>query len=368
MTKHVVRIPFVAVLFLLFFVTQPLPAADVPSEMVCAPPPNDGPVWVSAIVPLQHSERLLYSIEGLSGSTLEIRYRVGTELQVTETLDLASVELPVSGMTGPAAPPRDLPLVQKGGETAAPPAERRAAVQGPRVLELLALNADTTRELHRLAREGAAIELDVLLDGKLRETIAFDTLVQRSVTLREAPMVPVVAASKVSGPGVAAGPRRLRVGTNEYLENCWECTESHPCETECGYDPGKGGPTTCGEYGAPCEPYCSPSWTSGEWWGPWQYVSTTWSGGECLLTWTGHRWHSRRVTTYRRERIRRTTTCPNSPSCSGCYDTESVIDVQYGYSYCYAETGGSCFNGQTPCCSTCSVYGWTACTNSFPCF
>lgn len=366
MTKHSVRVPFVAVLSLLFLLTSPLLAGSEPTEAICAPPPNDGPVWASAMVPLQQSERLLYSIEGLSG-TLRIHYRFGGKVQVTELLDLARVALPERGLTGPGAPPRDVPQVLKGDEPTARP-ERREIVAGPRVIELLALNADTTRELHRLAREGAAIEIDVLHDGSLRETITFDALVARSATLREGPMVPVFAESKVSGAGVVASPRRSRVGTNEYLENCWECTSSHPCDTECGYDPGKGGPTTCGEYGSPCEPYCSPSWTSGEWWGPWQYVSTTWSGGECLLTSSGYRWHDRQVTTYRRERIRRTTTCPNSPSCNGCYDTESVIQVQYGYSYCYGWPGGTCFNGQTPCCSTCSIYGWSACTNSFPCF
>lgn len=34
-----------------------------------------------------------------------------------------------------------------------------------------------------------------------------------------------------------------------YLEECWMCTEETPCDTECGWEPGKGGPVTCGEYG-----------------------------------------------------------------------------------------------------------------------
>jgi len=34
-----------------------------------------------------------------------------------------------------------------------------------------------------------------------------------------------------------------------YLPECWMCTTSTPCETECGWEPGKGGPVTCGEYG-----------------------------------------------------------------------------------------------------------------------
>lgn len=36
---------------------------------------------------------------------------------------------------------------------------------------------------------------------------------------------------------------------------CWEvCTPVPlvPCDTECGWDPGKGGPVTCAEQGLPC--------------------------------------------------------------------------------------------------------------------
>jgi hypothetical protein len=39
-----------------------------------------------------------------------------------------------------------------------------------------------------------------------------------------------------------------------YLPNCNDCTWDLPCDTECGYDPGKGGPVTCGEYGGICTP------------------------------------------------------------------------------------------------------------------
>ncbi|HEX6902522.1 MAG TPA: hypothetical protein VF789_22570 [Thermoanaerobaculia bacterium] len=37
--------------------------------------------------------------------------------------------------------------------------------------------------------------------------------------------------------------------STSYLPNCADCTRTTPCDTECGYDPGKGGPVTCGEYG-----------------------------------------------------------------------------------------------------------------------
>ena len=45
----------------------------------------------------------------------------------------------------------------------------------------------------------------------------------------------------------------------DYLPNCNDCTYDMPCDTECGYDPGKGGPVTCGEYGGICTPRCPPS-------------------------------------------------------------------------------------------------------------
>ena len=36
-------------------------------------------------------------------------------------------------------------------------------------------------------------------------------------------------------------------------DDCWlVCNSSVPCDTECGWDPGKGGPVTCGEQGLPC--------------------------------------------------------------------------------------------------------------------
>lgn len=68
---------------------------------------------------------------------------------------------------------------------------------------------------------------------------------------------------------VAASALLVSAGPAAAAE-CWEiCTSSTPCDTECGYDPGKGGPTTCGEYGAACDPgtpTCTPYY---------QVVSTT---------------------------------------------------------------------------------------------
>jgi hypothetical protein len=36
---------------------------------------------------------------------------------------------------------------------------------------------------------------------------------------------------------------------SSYLPSCGDCTLDTPCWEECGWEPGKGGPVTCGEYG-----------------------------------------------------------------------------------------------------------------------
>ena len=368
-------VAIVVVLVVLTFFSQPLLAQRIAvqanPERVCPPPPDasGSSPWVSSFVPLQASERLIYALAELSAGSLEVRYRVNGTLHLTEVIDLTKMRFPERTAESPDAIPGTggfLQLQKRADGAALPP--RREAVEARPVIELLALHPDSTRQLHRLAREGGAIEMDILHDGRLRESISFVELVSRGAELRQGSLLPVFAPPQVSGPGKVGGARRQRVATNEYLENCWECTTSHPCDTECGYDPGKGGPTTCGEYGAPCEPWCAPSYTSGEWWTSWTLYSTGYGFGECLHTWFGYRWHNERIATYRRERIRRTTTCPNSPSCNGCYDTEAVIDVQYSYISCYEETGAGCFNGSMPCCSTCSVYGWSTCTSGSNCF
>jgi hypothetical protein len=54
-------------------------------------------------------------------------------------------------------------------------------------------------------------------------------------------------------PGAKVGTPAPILAT--YLPNCNDCTWDLPCDTECGYDPGKGGPVTCGEYGGICTPW-----------------------------------------------------------------------------------------------------------------
>jgi hypothetical protein len=356
----------VVALFVLTLVTLPLLAAPEIPQAACPPPAEENTAYVSAITPLQTSERILYSIAGLTGGTLEIRYSVSGRLYLTETIDLSAIELPLRTNSGNApanAAPRK--------------AEPQALIQtterlaGTPVIELLTQHPDTMRELHRLANDGMAIDVQIRYAGQHRETAAFAGLALRSAQLLGEQYVPLFAPSMVNGPGEVKSARRLKAATNEYLENCWECTESHPCSTECGYDPGKGGPVTCGEYGAPCEPWCAPGpYTSGEWWTGWTYVSTGLYETQCFASTAGSfgTQYRKRGTTYRRERIRRTTTCPNSPSCNGCYDTESVIQVQYSTSYCWEQYGG-CLYPVVPCCGACGVSSfdcsnnWSTCQN-----
>lgn len=349
-----------SVLFLTLFALPLLAAGEIP-KAVCPPPADDaaGVSYVSAITPLQTSERVLYAISGLSGGMLELRYHVSGKLHLTETIDLSAVELPLrtNSASAPANGPRK--------------ADPQALVQsyeqlkGTPVIELLTQHPDTMRELHRLANDGMVIDVEILHAGQRREMAGFADLTLRSAQILGQQYIPLFAPSLVSGPGEVKSTRRLKAATNEYLENCWECTESHPCDTECGYDPGKGGPVTCGEYGAPCEPYCPSSYTSGEWWTAWTYVSTGLYDTRCFASSAGSfgTEYKKRGTTYRRERIRRTTTCPNSPSCSGCYDTESVIEVQYSTSYCWEQYGG-CLYPDVPCCGTCGVSTWD-CSNNW---
>jgi len=346
--------------------TFPMLAA-APAPLAACPPPADdagSTAYVSSITPLQTSERIFYSIVGMTGGTLEIRYSVGGRLHVTENVDLSAIELPVR--TDTAAAPANAP------RKADPQAliQTDALFAGTPVIELLTLHPDTLRELHRLANDGVAIDVEILYAGQFRERASFAELALRGSQLLGETYIPLFAPSMVSGPGEVKSARRLKAATNEYLENCWECTENHPCETECGYDPGKGGPVTCGEYGAPCEPTCIGSYTSGEWWTGWTFVSTSLGASKCIVRSFGSGsfgdlWRER-TTTYRRERIRRTTTCPNAPSCNGCYNTEAVIQVQYSSSVCWENTYSTCSFPVTPCCYRCGMS--SVCDSAFGCW
>lgn len=354
----------------------PAAAAGAPSANICPPPVSDGSVgaWITASKPLQPSERLVYGLAGLPAEgLLEIRYLVDGKLHLTETINLAQMELPLR--EGTKAPARKRSSFEFGGfvqeqkeDAAARQLVRDERAQGKRVIELLAFHPDTVSSLHVLASEDADIDLEVSYNGRVREKISLPELLGRSAAMRgESVILPMFAPSVVSGPGIIGARRTPRVSTNDYLPDCGDCTSTTPCETECGWDPGKGGPVTCGEYGV-CQATCAPSWTANEYWTAWTYYSSGYGPTKCLLTSAGSRTHNELITTYRRERIRVTTTCPNSPSCNGCYQSQSVIQVQFSNSYCYQDTFFSCFNGQMPCCATCSVYGWSTCGYGGGCF
>jgi hypothetical protein len=199
--------------------------------------------------------------------------------------------------------------------------------------------------------------------------MSFDDLVSRTAAIRQQPFVPLLTLSSITGPASALR-RSPRIAKNDYLPSCGDCTSTTPCETECGWDPGKGGPVTCGEFGGVCQATCPSSYTYGEYWTGWSYYGAGNSGwSECFQTYSGiSRLHNEWVTVYRRDRIRQTMNCPNAPSCDGCYVTEQAIGYQLLYDACYYETAYACSGGWMPCCSQlCNVYSWTLCDNDFPC-
>ena len=234
-------------------------------------------------------------------------------------------------------------------------------------MELLALNPDHVRELHRLFAEGAGIDVEIHQAGQRIETLLFEDLVARSSNLREQVLVPVAVPAEVRGPGVRRQPARIT--TNDYLPDCGDCTDTTPCETECGYDPGKGGPVTCGEYGMGCQADCPPQQNWGEYYTDWYFYGSGPSGwGECYVTEYYNRWHDEYVYVWRRDRIRQTNNCPNSPSCDGCYITEQVVGYQLTYDSCYARTAYTCSPAYMPCCGAlCTWFPGIPCSDDWPC-
>jgi len=165
----------------------------------------------------------------------------------------------------------------------------------------------------------------------------------------------VVVHSTVRGVGERAEPGKPPLFGAKVLDSCSECTDEMPCDTECGYDPGKGGPVTCGENGAPCGGSTCPcshvlydSWTSWYFNRAYAYSPATY---DCLKSapnwWTTHQVY---ILEYRRDLVRHSTICPNCPSCVGCYYQEQVIDYQLSSSYCYHDLNSYCGQGRTPYC------------------
>lgn len=348
--------------------------------------------------PLEMEQRLFYSLKGLNEGSLEIRYLVRGELWLSEVIDLAKIELPKkssevldgvadnktsrkpsNGILRNAFANFGTELKPAGGTLTIPepaaeanerelPQVRGKFLEGERVAELLARNPVHVRELHKMFGEGTGIDIEVFHSGKRLEVISFDDLVARSADLRERMRVPVVVLSDVRGPGIKKKPG-FSIITNDYLECCCDCNESVPCETECGYDPGKGGPVTCREQGLPCQETCFSSTPYGQYYSNWYFYGSGYSGyGICFVTEYYPRWHEEYVWVYRRDLIQRTLICPNAPSCDGCYVTEEVVGYQYTWTGCYARTSAYCSPAYMPCCNElCTVFPGIPCSEDWPC-
>ncbi len=294
--------------------------------------------------PLAAEQRLFYGLSGFGSEPLEVRYLVKGALYLTETADLSTARLPKIDPPG-----RKLPSQSKT------PIELSSLLEGERMTELLALRPDLVRRLHGLAQEGTAIDVQIFRQGRLLETLSFKELLRRSAELRASRRVPVVVRSAVSGPGNRGEPRQPAPFLSKVLDSCSECTDEMPCDTECGYDPGKGGPETCGEYGAPCGgSTCDCSHVNAETWTSW-YFNRAYAYSpayyDCLRSSTSNStWHQLYIEEYRRDLVRHSTICPNCPSCVNCYGQDQVIDYQLTSTSCLLDTYGFCSFGRTPGC------------------
>ncbi|HEY3570744.1 MAG TPA: hypothetical protein VGP73_22630 [Thermoanaerobaculia bacterium] len=291
--------------------------------------------------PLSPEQHLFYGLTGLGqDSPLEVRYLVSGKPFLTEIVSLAGARLPKVNPQSGDKPPLDLATT---------------LLQGERRIELLALRPDLVRDLHKLAQQDAAIRIEVRQQGRLVDSLSFQDLKQRGAELAKSPAVPLIVHSSVSGPGDHRRVERKHpLIAKDYLENCNDCTESTPCDTECGYDPGKGGPETCGEYGAPCLSTCQCSYTPWDHWSDWYYTGSYEAGPSyCYVSnsFGGATWFDYLVSEYRRDLIRTTYTCPNCPSCSGCYNQDEVISYETTTSACKTDTHTPCYSPTYACCN-----------------
>lgn len=293
--------------------------------------------------PLAPEQRLFFGLAGLEpDAALEVRYLVDGKPYLTETVDLAAARLPETG-EGKAL-------------------NLKTALELDRMIELLALRPDLVRQLHQRAEKDVPVRVEIRQNGRRVESLSFQDLRQRSADLG-GQALSLAVRSTVSGPGNRSGDTMKSVVALTYLENCGDCTVEMPCSTECGWDPGKGGPVTCGEQGQPCDGGggCACSASGGEFWTSWyvynSYFSNTY---DCFEDkWDNSYLHRLYVYQSRRDRIRRTYVCPNCPYCTGCYTQDEVIDYQLSSTGCWSNTYGFCSWGSPLCCSL-----WTCSYNS----
>lgn len=218
----------------------PLSAQPTPASGAAASGPSStSAFWerAGARQPLAPDQRLFYGLAGLSGEALEVQFLVNAKVYVTETLDLAAVR----PRQIDAGNPRSIPESARALEF-----PRR--LDGERITQLLAGRPDLARKLHQLAQNGVRVDLSLYQHGRLLETFSFTELLRRSAALRRSGGIPMAVPSVVVGPEDGADSERPLFAAT-YLENCGDCTQTTPCETECGWDEGKGGPVTCGEHG-----------------------------------------------------------------------------------------------------------------------
>ncbi|HEV2855663.1 MAG TPA: hypothetical protein VHC97_22945 [Thermoanaerobaculia bacterium] len=316
----------------------------------------------SSYQPLAPGQRLFYGLTGLGqDSPLEVRYLVKGKPYLTEVVDLANAQPPKN------QPPKVRPDSGKAPQKSETAFDFESLLKEERMIELLALRPDLVRSLHQLAKERSAIKVEIRQGGRVFETLSFQDLKRRSSELVKSPAVPLAVQSAVSGPGDHGEERQPPLFAKTYLENCSDCSWEMPCDTECGYEPGKGGPVTCGEQGLPCggsPPTCSSSTVVSESWTGWYYLRSYFANQyACLRSYTaGSAVHRLYVSEYRRDLVRRSYVCPSAPSCSGCYYQDQVIAYEIGYAGCWYETPPLCSNGATPCCSElCNVGPFTPC-------
>lgn len=306
--------------------------------------------------PLLPEERLLHSLGDRSEGMLEVRYFVDGALHLTESVELVAGE-PQPAIEGA----RQAELAPAATPALAPPDEPYQ-----RVYELLQLRPDLVRDLHGLAAAGSRIDVEILQDGERIAALSFAELLDASALLRGRPLQPVWIDAAISGPGDDGPPKRT-FAPRTYLEDCWDCTSTTPCDTECGWDEGKGGPTTCGEYGAPCqEPGCACDIVVSTFWTAWStynsYVYSPYTSACYYDTYSGQLQHVLYVVQQQRNQIERHRVCPSCPSCTGCYYNDVVIGSQTRNVTCWQNTYFGCaFPTYAPCYQLCTINGQSGC-------
>jgi hypothetical protein len=274
---------------------------------------------------LEADQRLLYDVSRLAVGPIELRYRTGAELYVTETADLADAELPE--------------IVDRT-EGMKRLREHEGRAEGPRVMELLTLRPDVARRLLRLAEAGEKITVEIVSGESTVDTLSLRQLLDGSEKLRHANAVPVVLLSEVEGPGAFFEPvLDPRAG-----EDCGYCDSTVPCDAVGPYDPGKGDCVTCWEIGD-CDPGpCDCETVLQEYWGSWYLTNYVPQYSYACVDWTFSPDERALLllATYRRDRIRLSRICPNCPACTNCYNQQQVINYQVQQIYCYGSLGQSC--------------------------